>query len=761
MSSTLTIPSNIHSWNSIDIVNTRIFEWLGITNLEEKSPNEFFLEFKNLFLNSNSNNVSDKIKEIQVTLENQDFYDYHLFFIKYFSSDFWGWEEIFFTTDLFEKSYSIDDFLDNLSQKYLDYLFPLLEYWKEHWYWAMTFTTKNIRVSSVDWKSMWKWIFNMNTKEEWKEFLYNCIRYFIIWRWLNFPKVVETKRFLWTTFQEDEYDSIFSLLTWEKKEEINQNFPNAKDFLISLFKKFSITKKSGETDINQFVLWNMFWSYIWENAQSFSFEDSVEIVKVAIESENTFFSYMLSTEWDIISDIIKLIEREEIKDLDNITFLHERYTNFYVDKLLAQWYQIIYHKENNTFTTKKDNDKDLINKILQKISPQNSIEQTKIFLWWKSEKIKQISIEFTREAKKVLEKNLNKWIIKIHSNSSEEEKKGIIQIMLDNFKWIRLKKDKSIGLKWKVDIVIVDKYRKKISDLLTEWWKDYDSLDYWYKKHFLPVWWKIHFTTSMKSEDVEKLQNAYLFGSTPFKLLHADTSILLPPCESPFQLVEVLNKLFSLWIINDWDLELQLSIAWRLNNELCWILGSSMIFMKNYQVTYPKEAFITSHNDLTKSCIICYDSWVLKKEWFSNIWKLRKWRTDILWIRKIEEVVIFSIISNLLSQAEFWGIHKEEWLKFIKEYKLLLKKYNLEYILEWKWVHNPDDKNLKNEDYSEHSTLINECTDILNLWIKEFNESKKINSIIFELRDLVWKYITNNNLLPTNINKINNKKVIN
>jgi len=50
----------------------------------------------------------------------------------------------------------------------------------------------------------------------------------------------------------------------------------------------------------------------------------------------------------------------------------------------------------------------------------------------------------------------------------------------------------------------------------------------------------------MKSEDVEKLQNAYLFGSTPFKLLHADTSILLPPCESPFQLVEVLNKLFSL-----------------------------------------------------------------------------------------------------------------------------------------------------------------------------------------------------------------------
>jgi hypothetical protein len=65
------------------------------------------------------------------------------------------------------------------------------------------------------------------------------------------------------------------------------------------------------------------------------------------------------------------------------------------------------------------------------------------------------------------------------------------------------------------------------------------------------------------------------------------------------ELALLLYRLEQIDVIQDSDLDLQLSIPVRLPESLCAILGSAMVFLKSYQVEYPEEAFYTSHDGLT------------------------------------------------------------------------------------------------------------------------------------------------------------------
>jgi len=746
--------------------NTFLFQKFEIINIEKLSPNDFFLKFKELYLNSNEQNFSIKIEEVKNTIDNQDFYDAHLFFIKYFKVKFEkDWEEIqIFSKELLEKSKNLKSFLDNISGIIYDNLRQVLEEKTEQWFAWLTFTTENILISESENKP-WKFLFWLSDEKIWKKLLYWSIRHLILERWITFPTIKKDGS-TWMLFQEfslNELDLVFQRLSNfnnNTKNEVDElkiikNFPSAKDFIIYCIKNFAWLKKTDKW-IDEFIISNHIWAYIGDNINSFTFEDFREILLEAVEIRQHFFHYMLSTEWDIIRDLIAWtidLEKKEIEKID-IDWLKKIYIKNYLKKQLERWREFHINTIENKFYLSIESFQKIVkdSSKLKITTPQN---QVKAFLWWEKNLITKMA--------NLLENNLNKsneflkeWNILISSKSDEENIDKLVELIHRQY----LKNSNEIDLKnvEKKDCIneellneTVEDYKKQFETLLKNWTKKYGELLFWYDKHFLPIWWKIHFKDSLAEEKIEKLKQTFWFDSTPFQLQHANESMLLPPCESPFQLIEVLNKLSKLEIINDWDLELQLSIAWRLTNELSWILGSAMIFLKNYSIIYPKEAFVTSHNEDTWSCIVCYDAWVMLTEWFSNIWKEREWRTDILGNKKIEEVVVFSIISNLLSQAQFWWVHEKAWLEFIEEYKFLLEKYNIWNILEWKWVHNPSWEKAKDEDYSKHSELVNICTDILNEWINQSNKFWNKNTLIFELRDLVWKYIRENWLLPDNI----------
>ena len=750
--------------------NSFLFKKFEIQNIEELSPNEFFLKFKELYLNSNEEKISSNIEEVKQTIDSQNFYDAHLFFIKYFKVKFeTEWEEIqIFSKELLEKSNSLESFLNNISDIIYDKLKLILETKINKWYAWLTFSSENILISKSENKP-WTFLFWLRDKAVWEKLLHWSIRNLILQRWITFPTIKKV-RSTWMLFQEfslSKMDNIFGKLlnsdNEKKSKELKTitNTPSAKDFIIYCIQNFSWLEKTDKS-IEEFIISNHIWAYISDNINSFSFEDFREILLEAVEVRTHFFHYMLSTECDIIKDLIAWtidLKKEEIEKISSEK-LKKIYIKNYITNQLEQWRDFYLNVKENKFYFSTKSFEEIIQETskIKIASPQN---QVKAFLWSEKNLITKMT--------HLLENNLNendkfieKGTILISSKSSDKNIDKLVELIheqyLQNTNEIDLKEvEKKNCINEELLNETVELYRKQFESLLENWTKIYTELLLWYNKHFLPIWWKIHFKDSLEENKVEKLKEIFWFDSTPFQLQHANESMLLPPCESPFQLIEVLNKLNQLEIINDWDLELQLSIAWRLTNELSGILASSMIFLKNYSITYPKEAFITSHNDETWSCIVCYDAWVMIKEWFSNIWKQREWRTDILGTKKIEEVVVFSIISNLLSQAQFWWVHKRAWLEFIKEYKLLLNKYWIWNILEWKWVHNPDGEKAKNEDYSKHSDLVNICTNILNEWIQQANNCWNKDTLIFELRDLVWKYVRQNWLLPDQNKNIESK----
>lgn len=288
---------------------------------------------------------------------------------------------------------------------------------------------------------------------------------------------------------------------------------------------------------------------------------------------------------------------------------------------------------------------------------------------------------------------------------------------------------------------------KDIMGSIKNWVTLKNSLLYDFDKDFFPIGWKLHFTESLSKEKVALIHDICWFGMTPFKLLHADTSLCLPPCQSPAQLIAILYKLIEIWIIEDDSLELQLSIPWRVPNELAWIVGSACIFLKNKWIEYPKNSFVTSHNNETATCIMCYDAWELDKKWFPNIQGNITWRTDMLGFKRIEEVISYFLVWNFVSQMFYWWNLCDIWKEFTSEFKLILERFNLGSILDSKWVHIPWEKwNLEEEN--RHYETIKMCTDMLWKDISDYIGIDDLSGISFAVKKLLYQYIIKYNLLP-------------
>lgn len=264
---------------------------------------------------------------------------------------------------------------------------------------------------------------------------------------------------------------------------------------------------------------------------------------------------------------------------------------------------------------------------------------------------------------------------------------------------------------------------------------------------YYPIGGKVHFSEPLSEDKAKLLRQLVGFNSTSFHLLHTNESMNLPPCQSPLQLIAILYQLEKLGIIQDKNLQLQLSVAGQLPNHLATLSGSACIFAKPQAIQYKKEAFLTSHNSETATCIMCYDAGVLDREGFTNLPPQIDGRTDMLGFSQIIEVITYFLVGNMISQSHFGGKFHTIGYKFIDDYMALLREAGLAWIIQKKWVHTPGDKETPAAE-EEHYQVVKVCTDILTSDIEKYRVHGRADGFSFQVKKLLHDYIVRYNLLP-------------
>ena len=262
-------------------------------------------------------------------------------------------------------------------------------------------------------------------------------------------------------------------------------------------------------------------------------------------------------------------------------------------------------------------------------------------------------------------------------------------------------------------------------------------------KGMTSIGWKIHFSIAIPEEKIEKFRKKFWFYSTPFKLIHANTSLLLPPSYFPEEIALMIWFLQKEGLI-EWNPQLQLSIPSRLPNRAAGMLGSAMLLSSKIHIEYAPDAFKTSHDSATGSKIMAYDDGVLDKSFKGIPKNIEHGRTDMMWIKDISLIPLYHLVGTLLSHGIYKGKFKKEWMQFMQEYKTLLEKYQILDILEQDWVHIPDNYSSSEEisDSAEkHYEMIKRLTDIhKNNW-EQYDATWNSDWLfVFELEKLLDKY---------------------
>ncbi|PID70234.1 hypothetical protein CSB37_02510 [bacterium DOLZORAL124_38_8] len=260
-------------------------------------------------------------------------------------------------------------------------------------------------------------------------------------------------------------------------------------------------------------------------------------------------------------------------------------------------------------------------------------------------------------------------------------------------------------------------------------------------ENFYPIGAKIHFKEPLSQHHKELLFSQFNFESTPFKMIHADSSMLLPPRKSSQELIHIIESLFKIGVLDaDMDLDLQPCIPGRLNNQYAGILGSAMIFSSYTCVTYEKNSFCTSHDEITGARIMAYDDGVLDRT-IGNLPNSLIGRTDMLGRRDARDLYLYQVLGSLVSQSVYGGPLQIIGKRFIDDYISLLNQHELLHILEGQWIYNKEfDTDFGAESHYE---LIKTCTD---QWLSDFHEGSK-TGLIYQVRDLLTKYI---NIIESN-----------
>ena len=252
---------------------------------------------------------------------------------------------------------------------------------------------------------------------------------------------------------------------------------------------------------------------------------------------------------------------------------------------------------------------------------------------------------------------------------------------------------------------------------------------------FYPVGGKIHFTNPIPDERFDEFMRQYGFASSPFTLMHANKSLLLPPRASAHELVRIIQGLAEHDIIQpDDDPEIQVSIPGRLNNQYAALLGSAMLLSSYKCIEYDEDSFSTTHESHTSTMIMVYDDGVLDES-VTELPDGITGRTDMLGRKDPRDIYLYQILGSLISQAAYGGPFQKIGEQFIREYVQLLDKHCVLGMLDAPWIY--DSASGEEPDTDAHLAAVRRCTDI---WMSDFeraNRTGKKEGLSFEVQSLL------------------------
>lgn len=232
--------------------------------------------------------------------------------------------------------------------------------------------------------------------------------------------------------------------------------------------------------------------------------------------------------------------------------------------------------------------------------------------------------------------------------------------------------------------------------------------------------------------------STHWFDSTQFRMIHANTSILLPPTNIPEELMYIIHCLTQHGLFTG-DPQLQISIPWRLPNLGGAILGSSMVLLSEQYVEYNRDSLSTTHNSETGRRMVTYDAGRYDKRFTWNAPGI-VWRTDVLLLSDVNLIPKAKVIGSLLSQTEYGGIFEQLGVEFIRDYCDLLAKYNMESVINAPWIYGND--NSGDLWLEEHLAALQRLTGKQREDRIVYNAKKRSKwLLVFELHKLLTAYI--------------------
>jgi len=250
----------------------------------------------------------------------------------------------------------------------------------------------------------------------------------------------------------------------------------------------------------------------------------------------------------------------------------------------------------------------------------------------------------------------------------------------------------------------------------------------------LPVGGKIHFINALPAEKLRIFKTLTTVESTPFHMIHANHSMILPPSPSS---KEMMLLLFTLDVTDAIDKdypELQIGIAGRLSPENAAILGSSVLLATEKTYDYSPDAFKTSQDCHTGARIMAYDADmpIVRLPFVGDL----EGRTDMLGRRSPHDIELYQLLGTVLVHGQFGGPFGKLAQKFIKKHAAIIKKYKLQDAFTEKWIYSAKDDMRDDQASERHYQCVKKITEA---WVECYDnvvENGVEEGVVFEMREL-------------------------
>lgn len=254
---------------------------------------------------------------------------------------------------------------------------------------------------------------------------------------------------------------------------------------------------------------------------------------------------------------------------------------------------------------------------------------------------------------------------------------------------------------------------------------------------------KVHVKRPIDSQRFNAFGHLMGLNQTSFHLLHANCSLNLQPVPSAAEFAWQVKALAQFGVIDlQNQFELQIGAPGRLNVPDCAILGSCIILStcEDGAVDYDDpSAFCTNQDNLTGARIMAYDAYdsCLQNLTLPFMEGLDG-RTDMLGRKNPEDARTYQLVHTVLIQAQTgkgpFGKFAEE---FKKRYRAIMEKYEIDWVLNEKWLYVNGDDRRDNEASQRHFETVKTCTKAYFDCADDYESTGIEEGIVFEVRELL------------------------